>query len=77
MLAAINAIATCFLIVGVGIAHGDVLTKDSRSVGNAPIIAVKPTGSDATCRRGRGLETVPDSAAGRVVEQLLPVGFLR
>ena len=52
MLAAINAIATCFLIVGVGIAHGDVIKQNSRSADKAPIIAVKPSGSDATCRRG-------------------------
>jgi hypothetical protein len=52
MRATLYAIATCFLIVGVGIAYADVTRKDSRSAGKAPVIAVKPSGSDATCRRG-------------------------
>ena len=52
MLAATKVIATCFLVVGVGFTHGDVFKQNSRSAGKAAIIAVKPSGSDASCRRG-------------------------
>jgi Recombinase/Protein of unknown function (DUF1565) len=52
MLAAIKVVATCSLIVGVGIAHGEVLKQDSRAAKKAPAIVVAPSGSDSRCRRG-------------------------
>ena len=51
MFAAINTVA-CVLVVAVAFPHGDATQHHNRTLVKAPVITVKPSGSDATCRRG-------------------------